>query len=130
MRDIKYRALYAATNKWVYGYYVVLDSGYELVECIWELGAKRATPIDRSTLGQFTGLTDKNGKEIYEGDILGRYGYVVSFVDGADSAALGMPMGWYEQRDDFESYRQLEVGDIKEVIGNIHQHRYLLKEKN
>ena len=84
--------------------------------------------VYHSQLMQFTGLTDVNGREIYEGDILDEYGYVVAFVDGTDSAALGMPMGWYEQRDDFESYRQLEVGDVKEVIGNIYQHKHLLKE--
>ena len=66
VREIKYRALGAASKEWVYGYYVVLDSGYELVDCIWQLGAKRATPIDYSTLGELTGLTDVNGREIYE----------------------------------------------------------------
>ena len=77
-------------------------------------------------LVQYTGLKDKNGKEIYEGDIL-PYRYVVTFVDASDSANLGMSVGWYEQRDDFESFRQLEVGDELEVIGNIYENPELLE---
>lgn len=78
-------------------------------------------------LMQYTGLKDKNGVEIYEGDILDEYGYVATFVDGSDNASLGLPMGWYEQRDDFESFRQLEVGDEKIVIGNIYENPELME---
>ena len=120
----KFRA-YNENNE-VMEYGVSVDNGRPVKEG-YQLYNTENT-VYHSQLMQFTGLTDVNGREIYEGDILDEYGYVVAFVDGTDSAALGMPMGWYEQRDDFESYRQLEVGDVKEVIGNIYQHKHLLKE--
>ena len=123
----KFRALGAATNEWVYGYYVVLDSGFEMVECIWELGAKRATPIDRSTLGQFTGLTDVNGREIYEGDIV---------ADRKTKEILGY-IGFLQQEcayklitKDWElriGHRGLDGHEL-EVVGSIYQHKHLLKE--
>lgn len=82
---------------------------------------------DEIKILQFTGLKDKDGLEIYEGDILDSPNWVVSFVDSSDGANLGMSSGWYEQRDNFESYRQLEVGDEVEVIGNIYENPELLK---
>lgn len=116
----KFRALGAATNEWVYGYYVVLDSGFEMVECIWELGAKRATPIDRSTLGQFTGLTDKNGKEIYEGDI------ITTDIDSIKGTLI-YRYGCFQVKYGHEKYESLINISYPEVIGNIYQHKHLLK---
>jgi hypothetical protein len=76
-------------------------------------------------LMQYTGLKDRNGKEIYEGDIL-PYRNVVSWVDGSDPANLGMEVGFYAQRDNFESWRLLEVGEELEVLGNIYENPELL----
>ena len=81
-------------------------------------------------LMQYTGLKDKNDKEIYEGDI-NKHGFVVSW-SGDMGGGLGMNAGWYLQRDDFESWVELESrcnenGDNHEIIGNIHQNKDLLK---
>jgi len=88
--------------------------------------------IDPNTVGQFTGLRDKNGKEIYEGDIIRCYGskgdeikHTVEYSDkeamfctkliGADMLGGSITQRWLNE---FEF----------EVIGNIYDNPELLKE--
>ena len=75
---------------------------------------------------EYTGLKDRNGKEIYEGDI-DKYGYVVTYVADINES-LGMNCGWYLQRNDFESWSPLECdSDEIEIIGNIFETPKLAK---
>lgn len=142
-REIKFRAK-AINNdffkgEWVEGYYAkVLWSG-ELVDVITD-GAHEI-PIQIETLGQFTGLHDKNKTRIYEGDIV-RMSYVaeictdddcyeeegkyvgVAAITANKGACLNpcVKNGLYNTKyKPLSAYRS-------EVIGNIYDNPNLLKE--
>ena len=125
MRQIKFRAKTLTNSHWVYGNLVIRDK-----ECVSIRNSKSEPWVDPETVGQFTGLTDCNGKEIYEGDIV-RYGEFIYHVIEFKHGMFGYTLmdGWfvgYGGNTNF-TFNSLDKSKEHEVIGNIHDNSELLK---
>ena len=133
MREILFRAKDEASHKWVYGYYVHLPSAAGSVHFMHVPAGNPdehndAFYIDPETVGQFTGLTDKNGKKIFEGDILKYYDtmHEVVFCTINGSAFFGIVM---RDRGEIWAFNYMTTACDAEIIGNIHDSPELLEGK-
>ena len=130
MRTIKFRAM-RNNGKWVIGNYVHhFISYFDTIErhSIFlsksenDNGGHWVEDIIAKTIGQFTGLYDKDGKEIYEGDILDFNGLTVEvrFVRGVFAFLANGDL-------DEELCGDCRTDLFAKVIGNIHDNPELLK---
>lgn len=124
-REILYRGKQIVSGEWIYGVPISNDN----ITCIFKLtdglSELKGFQVKTETVGQYTGLTDKNGKKIFEGDIVkgkgkGKKAFAVEYSQNI--------AGFVTRGTGAFSCPCMNVGTMKsyEVIGNIHDNPELL----
>lgn len=125
MRQIVFRGKRLDNGEWVYGDLIHIDDSD--IGIVTDYDHWQGCRVDPETVGQFSGMIDKNGKEIYEGDIVMQRGYsgvkpmVVRFEQGA------FIVGWHGGSS--TQTRPMLIQKRCEVIGNVIDNPGLLNGK-
>ena len=144
LRIIKFRGKRIDTGEWVYGSLIKFDIGYvitisEMTESDDSLdennsivfSANEIAGVNPNSVGQFTGLLDRNGKEIYEGDIV-QLDYITTI--GKHRIGLSFEVKWCTQEgcwvgwDGFVERALQQTRKMFVVKGNIYDNPELINE--
>ncbi len=139
MREIKFRGKalrdtdLRKAGEWIYSDSVWQGSTGTLLLCYTDTNGFWLD-VDPATVGQFTGLLDKNGKEIYEGDIFGGCPWDGLYVAYCDKCKSFEPHCCYEGtcyacQGDMHWAELATPSYPIEIIGNIHDNPELLEAK-
>lgn len=131
MREILFRGKRKSNGEWIYGYFVGEDSDAPFVsppvkaEIIIQKGTGWWVSVEPKTVGQYTGLTDKDGNKIFEGDIV-RYNctlheVVFCAINGCAFFGITMP-----ERGEIWNFDGITDAERAEIVGNIHDNPELI----
>lgn len=128
MREIKFRGKRIDTGEWVYGN-LLQDSGLcFIVKNIEELTEKPLNEclVNSDTVGQYTGLKDRNGKDVWEGDLLRTPEGNIMIAEWVGSGIVTRCLTpTYDGMINTNRY----AFPVSKKIGNIHDNPELLKEE-
>ena len=125
MRETEFRAKRKDNDEWIYGDLLQpteLCNTYEISDKNTIDGSRY--DVDKETIGQYTGLKDKNGKKIFEGDIVKAFYYETEVI-----GKIEFIYGTFALTNSGISDNQLFIFEKLEVIGNIYDNPDLLKEE-
>ena len=131
MREIKFRGKDIETGEWIYGDLIQRIGYMPSIMYTYEHTGKIRyceCAVKRETVGQFAGLTDKNGKEIYEGDIIkSSYGTIHYIVYDNDLACFKAVVARYNPSNEYSNLSKGWIACLnQEVIGNVHDNPELI----
>lgn len=125
-REILFRGKRLNNGEWVYGSYWYSHRSNTYQHFVFDDG-NVWVGVEPDTVGQFTGLTDKNGVKIFDGD-------VIEYTDGCNDWLGAVKYASDDAQfvarfigGDVESFDNLYIGDC-EVIGNIYDNPELFYE--
>ncbi len=119
MRTIKFRGRDFA-GLWHYGDLIHNDENLLI-----RFGGCAHAYIENETMGQFTGITDKNGKDIYEGDIMNDPTSMCVGVVEWNSILCQFQLSWQNMHTAADLFFMVKCGSF--VIGNIHDNPEMRK---